>query len=109
MTGAEAANALFVATILVYAAAMFAYALEYAFDRREGKRVGEKALVAAGAAADRPAEPAAAAPLTPRAARGVRGEAAAGSAGRSAAAPAAPSAFSPTRFPSRRSKADSSA
>ena len=71
MTGAEAANALFVATILVYAAAMFAYALEYAFDRREGKRVGEKALVAAGAAADRPAEPAAAAPLTPRAARGA--------------------------------------
>ena len=34
MTGAQAANALFVATILLYAAAMFAYAVEYAFDKR---------------------------------------------------------------------------
>ncbi|HLU27462.1 MAG TPA: hypothetical protein VKZ65_03415, partial [Glycomyces sp.] len=46
MTGAEVANALFVAAIIVYATAMFAYALEYAFDKRAPKH--SKVLVAAG-------------------------------------------------------------
>ncbi|THV43314.1 c-type cytochrome biogenesis protein CcsB [Glycomyces buryatensis] len=78
MTGAEAANALFVATILTYAAAMFAYALEYAFDKRASKAVGEKELVAAGNAvidrgtsADSADSGAESAPITPSAARGA--------------------------------------
>ncbi|GAB3230056.1 c-type cytochrome biogenesis protein CcsB [Glycomyces halotolerans] len=70
MTGAEAANALFVAAILVYAAAMFAYALEYAFDKRAPKRA--EALVSADGATvegDSPGEEAA--PINPAAARGA--------------------------------------
>ncbi|WP_198587231.1 c-type cytochrome biogenesis protein CcsB [Glycomyces xiaoerkulensis] len=72
MTGAAAANAMFVATILVYAAAMFAYALEYAFDKRAPER--SEALMAAGGEgtdggtfADSPSE----APVSPAAARGA--------------------------------------
>jgi cytochrome c-type biogenesis protein CcsB len=76
MTGAEAANALFVATILTYAAAMFAYAVEYAFDKRAPGRA--KALAAVGSAdadaavdAAAEAEPAAEPPISPAAARGA--------------------------------------
>lgn len=73
MTGAEAANALFVATILTYAAAMFAYAVEYAFDKRAPKRAKQLAEVAAGGAdsadvgPEQPADP----PISPAAARGA--------------------------------------
>ncbi|GAB3993348.1 c-type cytochrome biogenesis protein CcsB [Glycomyces albus] len=72
MTGAEAANALFVATILVYATAMFAYAVEYAFDKRAPKRADERQLVAAGrAVVDRQSidDASEAAPISPAAAR----------------------------------------
>ena len=74
MNGAQAANALFVATILLYATAMFAYAVEYAFDRRSARRSGKRELVAAGgAAADQaPADDAVkAAAVSPAAARGA--------------------------------------
>lgn len=57
MTGAQVANALFVATIILYASAMFGHAIEYAFDRRAPKR--GKVLVASGgeaAASDETAE-----------------------------------------------------
>jgi cytochrome c-type biogenesis protein CcsB len=74
MTGAEVANALFVASIVVYATAMFAYALEYAFDKRAPKR--SKVLVGAEGESDggdtgsaTGAE--AAAPISPAAARGA--------------------------------------
>ncbi|PRY58986.1 c-type cytochrome biogenesis protein CcsB [Glycomyces artemisiae] len=75
MTGAEVANALFVATIVVYAAAMFSYAVEYAFDKRAPKRA--KALVASGggggidADADASDEAPTEAPISPAAARGA--------------------------------------
>ncbi|WP_199043589.1 c-type cytochrome biogenesis protein CcsB [Glycomyces salinus] len=71
MTGAEAANALFVGAILFYATAMFAYAVEYAFDRRAPKRADERRLVAAGGTADDPPEDDAAAvpAVSPAAAR----------------------------------------
>lgn len=75
MTGAEIANALFVATILVYAGAMFAYAVEYAFDKRAPKRARQLAAVGADNAsegADAVEDPAASeAPISPSAARGA--------------------------------------
>jgi cytochrome c-type biogenesis protein CcsB len=71
MTGAEAANALFTGAIVVFAAAMFAYALEYAFDRRNAKRT--KVLARAGGGdVDEAADAAQAptnAPMSPAAAR----------------------------------------
>lgn len=72
MTGAEAANALFVGTIVLFATAMFAYAIEYAFDKRAPKRSGERQLVAAGGAGldEEPRDDAAAtAAISPGAAR----------------------------------------
>lgn len=64
MNGAETSNALFIASVILFAVAMFAHALEFAFDRRPART---KELVAAGAVAG-PAQ-AVPAPISPAAAR----------------------------------------
>ncbi|WP_026930095.1 c-type cytochrome biogenesis protein CcsB [Glycomyces tenuis] len=69
MNGAEISNALFVVTILAYAAAMFAYALEYAFAQRSAE---QRILVAPGGEpVDDHSRPTDRAPLTSSAAQGA--------------------------------------
>lgn len=53
---ADLANILFIGCIIVYALAMFGFALEYAFDTRENKTEKQKQLVTVGGGSDSDAE-----------------------------------------------------